>query len=216
MIARRVLFAVALVAGALAAVLYYSGAQRTPVVVAARDLDATAALGPDDLAIVSLSADAVPLGTVSEIAEAIGKVPRAPLWRGQVLLRPALSDSPAAFHSGLVLPTGTHAVALPVTAGQAVGGAVGPGARIDVIAVPVAGRAPAGRVVELLVANAMVLDVRGESGAAYSASVPKSGLSAAAVDRIGSVVIALDPLEEVRVADRIATSTFVITLIAPR
>jgi hypothetical protein len=71
----------------------------------------------------------------------------------------------------------------------------------------VLGRAPAGRSVELLAADALVLDVRTESGAPY---IPRPRDSAFAVDRIGSVIIAIAPADEIRFADRIATSSFVL------
>ena len=142
-------------------------------------------------------------------------MPRAPLWRGQVVLAPALSDDAASFHTGLALPTGMRAIALPVTAAQAVGGAIVPGARVDVIAVPVAGRAPGGRTAELLVERAMVLDVRSETGSAYGASAAKSPVQSFG-ERIGSVVVAIASFDEVRFADRIATSTFVLTLAGSR
>ena len=211
MIGQRSLLVLALVAGAVAGALYYVGAQRSAVVVAARDLDAAHPLVADDLAIVSIPVDAVPAGALADVSGAIGKLPRAPLWRGQVLLGPALSDGAAQFHTGLVLPPGMRAVALPLSSpAQAVGGAIVPGARVDVIAVPIAGRAPGGRTAELLAQAAMVLDVRSETGAAFGALAPKtaSGLG----ERIGSIVVAIDPLDEVRFADRIATSTFVLAL----
>src|SRR4029077_10995164 len=146
LIGQRALLVLAVLAGAVAGTLYYVGAQRSSVVVAARDVDATRPLVVDDLAIVSIPADAMPAGALVDATAAVGKVPRAPLWRGQIVLDPALSDDAASFHTGLVLPAGMRAVALPVSsAAQAVGGSVVPGARVDVIAVPVAGRAPAGR-----------------------------------------------------------------------
>jgi Flp pilus assembly protein CpaB len=216
LIGQRALVVLAIVAGALAGVLYYVGAQRSPVVVAARDLDATHPLVADDLALVSIAADVVPEGALVDPASAIGKLPRAPLWRGQVVLGAALSDQAAPFHTGLVLPRGMRAVALPVSnAAQAVGGAIVPGARVDVIAVPVAGRAPAGRTAELLLEGAMVLDVRSEAGSAYGAAISRAPTSSFA-ERIGSVVVAIDSLDEVRFADRIATSTFVLTLAGRR
>lgn len=216
MIGQRALIAVALGAGALSGILYYVSAQRTPVVVAARDVDATHPLAADDLAVVSMPADAVPQGALGETAGAVGKLPRAPLWRGQVVLAPALSEQAASFHTGLALPTGMRAVALPVAnAAQAVGGAIVPGARVDVIAVPVAGRAPAGRTAELLLQAAMVLDVRSETGSPFGAVVSKATVATLG-ERIGSVVVAIDPLEEVRFADRIATSTFVLALAGSR
>lgn len=216
MIGQRALVALALVAGALAGTLYYVGAQRSPVVVAARDLDATHPLVADDLATVSLPADAVPTGAVVDANSAVGKLPRAPLWRGQVILDAALSNDAASFHTGLALPAGMRAVALPVSsAAQAVGGSIVPGARVDVIAVPVAGRAPGGRTAELLLLSAMVLDVRSETGAPYGATVSK-GAASSLSERIGSVVVAIEPLDEVRFADRIATSMFVLTLAGAR
>jgi Flp pilus assembly protein CpaB len=100
-----------------------------------------------------------------------------------------------------------------VVAVSAVGGAISPGARVDVIAVPVIGRAPAGRTVELLAADALVLDVRSESGAPYQ---PRRPDATVAVDRIGSVIIAISPSDEIRFADRIATSTFVLAFSSAR
>jgi Flp pilus assembly protein CpaB len=215
LIGRRALVVLAIAAGALAGTLYYVGAQRSPVVVAARDVDATHPLVADDLVTVSIPTDAVPAGALADAADAVGKLPRAPLWRGQVLLGPALSDEAASFHTGLVLPTGMRAVALPMSsAAQAVGGAIVPGARVDVIAVPVAGRAPGGRTAELLLQAAMVLDVRSETGSPYGPAISRTPSSSG--ERIGSVVVAIDPFDEVRFADRIATSTFVLTLAGSR
>jgi Flp pilus assembly protein CpaB len=216
LIGQRALLVLAIVAGALAGTLYYVGTLRSPVVVAARDLDATHPLVADDLAVVSIPADAVPAGAVADASSAVGKLPRAPLWRGQVVLDAALSNEAASFHTGLALPAGMRAVALPVSsAAQAVGGSIVPGARVDVIAVPVAGRAPGGRTTELLLQNAMVLDVRSETGAPYGITVSK-GAASSLSERIGSVVVAIEPLDEVRFADRIATSMFVLTLAGPR
>lgn len=216
MIGQRALIGLALVAGVLAGTLYYVGAQRSPVLVASRDVDATHPLVADDLAIVSIPADAVPAGALIDMNAAVGKIPKAPLWRGQVVLGPALSDDAASFHTGLALPVGMRAVALPVSsAAQAVGGSIVPGARVDVIAVPVAGRAPAGRTTELLLQGAIVLDVRSETGSPYGTALAKSVTSSLS-ERIGSVVVAIDPLDEVRFADRIATSMFVLTLAGSR
>jgi Flp pilus assembly protein CpaB len=216
LIGRHALVVVALAAGALAGGLYYLGAQRSSVVVAARDVDATHPFVADDLTTVSIPADAVPAGALADATAAVGKVPRAPLWQGQVVLGPALSEAAASFHTGLALPAGMRALALPVSsAAQAVGGAIVPGARVDVIAVPVAGRAPGGRTTELLLQGAIVLDVRSETGSPYGATPSKSPVSSAA-ERIGSVVVAIDPLDEVRFADRVATSMFVLALSASR
>ena len=136
------------------------------------------------------------------------------MLRGQIVLARSVSDELADFRSGQIVANGYRAVAIPVNAVAAVGGAIVPGSRVDVLAVPIAGRAPAGRSAEILVTNATVLDVRGESGAAY---VQRDGkTSAVAMDRIASVVIAIALVDEARLADRVATSTFVLALLGAR
>lgn len=207
MIARRSLLIVALIAGLTAGALYFIGAQRIAMVVAARDVAVIRPLTAEDVEVRSVPPDALPSGAISSIDDVIGRVPMAPLWQGQPLVAHALADDAATFHTGLTLRPGERAIAIPVVAVSAVGGAISPGARIDVLAVPLLGRAPAGRGVELLAADALVLDVRTESGAPY---VPRARDSAFAADRIGSVIIAIAPADEVRFADRIATSSFVL------
>ena len=215
MIGQRLLLATALVCGAISAAAYYASAQRVSIVVAANSLDADKPIAADDLALIELPPDAVPPDALRSADLAIGRVPRAPLWRGQVLVAPALTNGAATFHSGLVPPAGQRAVAIPVTPAQAIGGAIAAGAHVDVIAVPVAGRAPAGRLTELVVANVTVLDVRGENGGPFAPAGATRTIGAA-TDRLGSVVVALAPSDELRVADRIATSTFVLVFIPVR
>jgi Flp pilus assembly protein CpaB len=213
LIARRSLLILALVAGGIAGTLYYVGAQRVPMVVAADDVAVIRPLTALDLEVRSVPPDVLPTGALSSVDDAIGRVPTAPLWQGQPLVLQALADDAAIFHTGLTLRPGERAVAIPVVAVSAVGGAIAPGARVDVLAVPVIGRAPAGRTVELLAAEALVLDIRSESGAPY---LPRRQESGSAVDRIGSVVIAISPSDEIRFADRIATSTFVLAFSSAR
>lgn len=206
---RDVTLAAAVVAGLLSALLYYASAQRVPVVVASRDLDTSAPLADSDLRTRSFPADAVPAGALREIAEAVGKYLRSPIGAGQLIVATSLADDAAVFATGIEPPTGMRAIALPVSASNALGGALVPGLRVDVIAVPINGRAPASRGVELVASRAVVLDVRSENGQALSAK------GRGALDRLGSVVIAIAPSDELRVAERIATSTFVIAF-APR
>lgn len=211
---RRVFLALAIAAGALAGALYYSGTQRAEIVVIARDIDVPRPLGADDVELRALSTDLVPADAVRSLAEAVGLVPRTPMLRGQLVLARSLTDELADFRAGQLVASGYRAIAIPVNAVGAVGGAIVPGSRVDVLAVPIPGRAPAGRSAELLVTGATVLDVRGESGAAYVARDAKA--ASMAVDRIASVVIAIPLLDEARLADRVATSTFVLALLGAR
>jgi pilus assembly protein CpaB len=207
LIARRTLLVLAVVAGCIAGSLYYVGAQRVATVVAARDILVIRPLTAQDLEVRSVPPDALPIGAIADVGDVIGRVPVAPLWRGQALVTQALADDAATFHTGLGLRSGERAIAIPVAAVSAVGGAISPGARVDVLAVPIIGRAPAGRTVELLASDALVLDVRTESGTPY---LTRRQDAALAVDRIGSVIIAIAPSDELRFADRIVTSTFVL------
>lgn len=197
----------ALVAGFIAGAIYYVSAQRVAMVVAAQDIAVIRPLTSQDLELRWVPPDALPTGAVLNVDDVIGRVPLAPLWEGQPLVVKALGDDAAVFQTGLTLRPGERAIAIPVVAVSAVGGAISPGARVDVIAVPLIGRAPAGRTVELLAANALVLDVRTETGAPFALKRREATLS---VDRIGSVVIAISLADEIRFADRIATSTFVL------
>lgn len=211
---RRVFFVLAIVAGALAGALYLSGTQRVDVVVMSRDVDVPRALAAEDVEMRGIAAELAPDEAIRNLTDVLGRVPRTPMLRGQIVLARSVADELADFRSGQTVPDGYRAVAIPVTAVGAVGGAIVPGSRVDILAVPIAGRAPAGRTAELLVTAATVLDVRGESGAAY---VQRDGrASTVAIDRIASVVIAIALIDEARLADRVATSTFVLALLGAR
>lgn len=214
MIPRRFLVAAAIGCGIVAGVVFYLATARADVVVVSRDIDVPRVLSADDVETRSVSLDLIPDDAARRVEDAIGLVPRTPLLRGQIVLTRGLGEEVADLRGGAPLPAGARAVALPITAVNAVGGAVTPGVRVDVLAVPVLGRAPAGRGTELLASAVTVLDVRGESGGALIANAPK--VAGAAPDRIASVVIAIDVVDEVRFADRIATSTFVLALVSSR
>jgi pilus assembly protein CpaB len=211
---RRVFFALALVAGAFSGALYFSATQRVDIVVMAHDVDLPRPLASEDVELHAIAADAVPEDAIRKLTDVVGLVPRTPMLRGQIVLARSVAEELADFRSGQAVPNGYRAVAIPVTAVGAVGGAIVPGSRVDVLAVPIAGRAPAGRSAEVLVTGATVLDVRGESGAAYVQRDAKT--PAVTVDRIASVVIAIAFVDEARLADRVATSTFVFALIGAR
>jgi Flp pilus assembly protein CpaB len=213
-IARRWWLALATVAAVIAGAAFYVATLRVDVVVAARDIAAPRPLTAEDLDVRSVSAELAPADVARRIGDVLGLVPRAPLWRGQLILPRALSSETADFGSGLTIAPGRRAVAIPVSAASAVGGAVVAGALVDVVAIPVLGRAPAGRSTELLVTGATVLDVRAESGVPMRER-GEDGLAGSG-DRLGSVVIAIDAADTLVFADRIATSTFVLALAGAR
>ncbi len=213
---QRLLLALAAAAGLIAGLLYWAGAQRVNVLVAAVDLPPARALVASDLETRALPPDALPSGTVTSPAEAIGRYVRAPISKGQLILASSVARTPAAFDGGIAVPTGYRAVAIPVETGHALGGAVLPGSRVDVIAVPVPGRSQPDRATEVLVGAALVLDVRGEYGGAFERMGTAAHASTAVHERLGSVVVAVGPNAELLIADRIASSSFVLALVLDR
>jgi len=213
---QRALLVVAIAAGLVAGLLYYVGAQRVGAVVAAADLAPGRAIAEGDLEVRALPPDALPAAAITDISSAVGQFPRGPVWKGQLLVSTALSPTASALETGISLLTGYRAVAVPVNAAQAVGGAIVAGARVDVIAVPVQGRAPAGRGAEMIAQAALVVDVRGEQGGPFDRHVAARQPATTVRDRLGSVVIAVGPAAEMWIADRIATSTFVVALVHDR
>lgn len=213
MITRRALLALALAAGVLSAALYLVAAQRVAVLVAARDIEAPRVLTAADVELRDVPPDLVPDGAIRSVDAGVGLTPTAPLLRGQLLLVRGLARDAHPFASGLAIPPGMRAIAIPVSAVDAVGGTIRPGASIDVVAVPTPGRAAPERATEVLATSVLVLDVRTESGSPLLGREP--GSAGAVPDRIGSLVIALSPADVLWVADRVTTSTFVIALRAP-
>lgn len=213
---QRIFVALAIAAGLIAGVLYWSGARRVSVVVAAADLRAARALALSDLETRQVPPDTLPQGALADPSAAAGRYPRAPIFKGQLILAPALAEAPAAFDGGIAIPTGYRAVAIPVEVGHALGGAVLPGSRVDVIAVPVPGRAQPDRATELLVSAALVLDVRGEYGGSFEHHSAGTRSATAGRERLGSVIVAVGPVAELRVAERIGSSSFVLALVPDR
>ncbi len=213
MIGRRALVTLAIAAGLASGALYLVSVQRVPVVVAARDVPVPRALVVADLATRDVPPDAVPDGALHAVDDAVGLVPSGPLLGGQLVLRRGLAPAGPRFASGIELPAGMRAFAIPVSAVGAVGGAVRAGASVDIVAVPVPGRAPADRTTEMLVTPLLVLDVRSDTGAAFDGE--RRAEAAIGAERLGSVVVAVPSADALWLADRIATSTFVLALRAP-
>jgi pilus assembly protein CpaB len=206
---RRALVALAIIAGSLSGALYFTSTQRADVVVMARDVDEPRPLTPGDVEVRTIAAELAPPDVLRTIEDVIGLTPRAPMLRGQLVLERAVATELVELRGWPLDPT-YRAVALPVRAIDAVGGAIVPGSRVDVLALPIAGRGPADRTAEVLVTDAAVLDVRTESGAPYR---PGDSTSTVIVDRLAAVVIAIRAVDEARIAERLSTSTFALALV---
>jgi len=211
---QRALLVLAILAGLVSGAIYHSASERVGVVFASTHLSPGRAITESDVELRWLPADAVPADALTDTVAAIGRFPRGPLWPGQVLLAGSVARTTAMFQSGLVPPTGYRAVAIPVAAHQALGGAIAPGARVDVIAVPLPGREQDEGLAELLTEAALVIDVRGEHGGPITPD-DTAGSAVAPRERLGSVVIAVAASEELMIAERIARSAFVLVLVPP-
>ncbi|HYY54648.1 MAG TPA: flagella basal body P-ring formation protein FlgA, partial [Candidatus Dormibacteraeota bacterium] len=131
-IARRTFLVLAFVAGVVAGIAYWLDSRRVPLVVAAREIESESVLDDGDLATMDVPPDAVPPDAIMDRADAVGRTVHASLGAGQLLLRAAL-DGPPGFRSGLRPAPGWRAVALPVSPALALGGAITPGVRVDVV-----------------------------------------------------------------------------------
>lgn len=162
--------------------------ETTPVLVAAADLPSGTQLGAEDLATVELPVDAVPTGSVVDVASVTGRTLAAPVRDGEPLtdvrlVAPGLLDG----YPGLV--------AAPVrVADPAAARLLSVGDRIDLVAVP-----PDGGGVMVVAADALVVAVPGQDpgdgvvgGAMVVVAVPEEealGLAEAAVRTVLSLIL---------------------------
>ncbi len=136
---RRALAAICLLAAVIAGLSRPAGTGAasappgTPVLVAARDLAAGAALTAADVRIVAIPAGLVPAGAIGSMAAITGRVAAGPVRRGEPLTDARLLGRGLA--TGLSPP---ESVAVPVRLADAETAAlVRPGDRIDLLATPV-------------------------------------------------------------------------------
>src|SRR6185503_19140899 len=92
-----------------------------------------------DVEVRTIAAELVPPDALRRVDDAIGLTPRAPLLRGQLVLERAVAPELVEMRGWPIDPT-FRAVAIPVRAIDAIGGAIVPGSRVDVLAMPIAGR----------------------------------------------------------------------------
>jgi pilus assembly protein CpaB len=146
-----------------------------PVVVAAVDLTAGAVLSDDDLATVSLPADAAPVGAAAAPEQLEGQVLAAPV-RAREVITDARLVGPGLWSQ---LPDGQ--VAAPVRlADLAVATLLRPGDRVDVLATAGEERLPS---VEVVAERALVLSVPTDDDAPRAADAGGNGLLVLAVER---------------------------------
>ncbi len=135
---RTVYLAIFVVASLVAAGAYWLAQPRTEVVRATVDIPVLTQVTADMVELVRVSPVGVPPNAARSLDAVVGQYASLPILAGQDVDTRALEAIPGsqAFGFGAPLAPGEVAFALPVTAEQAVGGALTPGAHVDVIAVP--------------------------------------------------------------------------------
>jgi Flp pilus assembly protein CpaB len=169
--------------------------QSVPVVVAAADLPAGAALSEADLALARLPPEAVPAGTWPEPSALRGRVVAGSVRAGEPLTDVRLVGA------GLTALLGPDQVAAPVRlADLAVAALVRTGDRVDVLATrPDAGRA------EVVAEGALVLSAGAVETSSSGRTDPAAGL----------LLVAVDAASAARLAAAATSSTLTVTLPPP-
>lgn len=136
--------ALALVLGLVAALLVRSAmahrnsptasnANTVAVVVAKQDVEPGKALDANDLALARVPAEFAPTHVFSDANQLVGRVPIAPLSRGQTIMESLLAASGSGSGLQALVPPGMRAFTIEVNQFTGVGGMLEPGCRVDVI-----------------------------------------------------------------------------------
>jgi Flp pilus assembly protein CpaB len=211
--------AIFLVASLVAAGVYYLAQPRTEVVRARADIAVLTPVTADMVEVVRVSPGDRSTDAATSIEEVVGQYAAMPILAGQLVDRRALESTPGAhaFGFGAPLPPGHVAFAIAVEPAQAVGGALTPGAIIDVIAVPNALKtlpadievAPAATV---LGEGLVVLALRSVDGRALTDPATSTQSATSLPPRLGSVVVAVPAAELPDFATASLTSTMYLSL----
>jgi Flp pilus assembly protein CpaB len=219
---RSAYIVVFLIAAVGAGVLAYAAQPRIEVVRARSAIPVLTPISADLLELVRVSPSGAAPQTARSLDVVVGRFASTPILAGQDVDLRVLEDNPGqrAFGFGARLGEAEVAFAVPVDASQAVGGAIAPGARVDVVAVPnslktqagtsaTAGTTTASSMGERLV----VLAVRTADGQPLL-NGPDADLGARSVvpPKLGSVVVAIPGDRVADFATAALTSTFYLAL----
>ena len=196
-IRRTAYLVVFVVASLVAAGAYWLAQPRTEIVRATTDIPVFAQVTADMVELVRVSPAGAPPNAARSLESVVGSYAAQAILTGQDVDLRLLEGVPGqqAFGFGAPLGVGQVAFALPVSAEHAVGGALAPGALVDVVAVPPeeplgapGDRAGASEPV-LLGQGMVVLALRSTDGADMTVGDADDGTTIA--PKLGSVVIAI-------------------------
>jgi len=217
--ARRGVYLACFAVAALAAsALVFFAQPRNGIVRATVDVAVLSPITAEMVELVRVSPADAPANTARSLAAVVGRYASVPILAGQDVDVRILETNPGqrAFGFGAPLAAGQVAFALPVEPGQAVGGAIAPGARVDVVAVPnalktqLAGDDRPRAVV--LGQGLAVLTIRTPEGEPLT-DAPEAGRDRVVVPpRLGSVVVGIPAARLAEFAEAALGSTFYLAL----
>ncbi len=219
--ARRTAYIVIFVIACLiAGVLYYLQVPRAAVVRATADIPAMTQITADMVELVKVAPVDMPTDAAQSTDQVVGQYASMTILAGQEIDTRALEQTPGqqAFGFGAALDHGFVAFAIPVDPSQAVGGALSPGAKVTVVAVPNALKngvavSPA-PTTTVLGTNLTILALRTPDGQPFSRVQAGSGI-AAVPPKLGSVVVAIPADRLSDFATAALSSTFYLALLVP-
>jgi Flp pilus assembly protein CpaB len=219
--ARRTAYIVVFAVACLTAgVLYYVQVPRASVVRAMADIPAMTRITPDMVELVRVAPVDVSTDAAQSTDQVVGQYAALTILAGQEIDTRALEQTPGqqAFGFGAALDPGDVAFAIPVDPSQAVGGALSPGARVTVVAVPNALKngvqASPAPTATVLGTNLTILALRTPDGQPFSRAQSGSGI-AAVPPKLGSVVVAIPGDRLSDFATAALSSTFYLALSVP-
>lgn len=211
--------AIFVVASLVAAGVYYLAQPRAEAVRARADIAVLTPVSADMVEVVRVSPGDRSANAATSIADVVGQYAAMPILAGQFVDRRALESTPGAqaFGFGAPLPPDHVAFAIAVEPAQAVGGALTPGAIIDVIAVPNALKTLPADVESVPEATVLgeglvVLALRSVDGRALTDPAASTQSATSLPPRLGSVVVAVPGAELPKFASASLTSTMYLAL----
>lgn len=219
--ARRGVYTAIFLAAALAAMaLVYLAQPRNGIVRATVDIPVLSPITAEMVQIVTVSPADAPPSAARSIDAVVGRYASVPILAGQDVDVRILETNPGerSFGFGAPLGAGQVAFALPVEPGQAVGGALVPGARVDVVAVPNALKTQVGSggadspAAVMLGQGLVVLTIRTPEGDPLT-DAPEDGRGGVVIPpKLGSVVVGIPAARLTEFAEAALTSTFYLAL----
>ena len=196
----------------------YLAQPRNGVVRATVDIPVLAPITADMVRVMSVSPADAPPNAARRTEDVVGMYASVAILAGQDVDTRILESNPGqrAFGFGAPLGPGQVAFAIPVEPGQAVGGALVPGARVDVVAVPnslktqVSGGDQASAVV--LGQGLVVLTTRTPEGKPLTEQSAADNGRVVIPPKLGSVVVAIPEARLTDFAEAALSSTFYLAL----